>query len=129
MDMTELLNWTELNSCGSRWRNCWLKISGLKIERFLWWESWRTEITVFDEVEKGARLYRNLQQGAGNLNIKRVWLIKGNQICALRNLMYGKMQASRLTEIISFICISSTGAISFLIVSSFFPLYHKGWQM
>ena len=81
---TWLSYWTELNSCGSRWRNCWLKISGLKIERFLWWESWRPEITVFDEVEKGARLYRNLQQGTGNLNIKRLWLIKGNQICCIK---------------------------------------------
>ena len=84
LDTTEPLNWTELNNCGSRWRNCWLKKSGLKIERFLWWESWRPEVTVFDKVEKGARLHRNLQQGAGNLNIKRLWLIKDNQISCIK---------------------------------------------
>ena len=59
---------------------------------------------------EGARLYRSLQQGAGNLRIKRLLLIKENHISHIKGfsalLMYGKMQASRLTEIISFICIS-----------------------
>ena len=37
-------------------------------------------------VGEGARLYRSLQQGAGNLCIKRLLLIKENQISHIRDL-------------------------------------------
>jgi hypothetical protein len=57
------------------------------------------------------RLRRSLQQGAGNLNIKRWPLSNGDQVSCLKRfntfLLFGKMQESELSEIFSFICISA----------------------
>ena len=50
-----------------------------------------------------------LQQGAGNLNIKRLLLIKGKLNLSREEIelysMYGKMQVSGLAKIIYLICI------------------------
>ena len=37
-----------------------------------------------EKEREGARLYTSLQQGAGNLNIKRLLLIKENQISYMK---------------------------------------------
>ena len=62
-----------------------------------------------EKAREGARLYASLQQGAGNLNIKRLLLIKENQISCMKRfsalLCMGRH--TRLTEIISFLCISA----------------------
>ena len=68
--------------------------------------------------EERVRLYRSLQQGIGSLNIKRLLLIKENQIFQIKEFsvfvcvcvcvcIYGKIQESGPTEIIHFICISA----------------------
>ena len=50
----------------------------------------------------GVRLYRSLQQGTGSLNIKRLLLIKENQVSQeiWHFSMYGGMKEAGLTEII-----------------------------
>ena len=59
----------------------------------------------------GARFYRSLQHGAGSLSIKRLLLIKENQISQVKEfnpfLCIGEMEESRLTKIIPFIGISA----------------------
>ena len=42
------------------------------------------ERTLSEEVGGGPRLYRSLPQGSGNMNIKRLLLVKENQISCLK---------------------------------------------
>ena len=84
-----------------------------------------------EKEREGARLYTSLQQGAGNLNIKRLLLIKENQISYMKRfsalLCMGRH--TRLTEIISLICISAIwGKILLFDCSDPNSLYnHKSW--
>ena len=84
-----------------------------------------------EKAREGARLYASLQQGAGNLNIKRLLLIKENQISCMKRfsalLCMGRH--TRLTEIISFLCISAIWG-QILLFDCSHPNYlynHKSW--
>ena len=86
---------------------------------------------------RGARLDTSLQQGPGNMNIKRLLLIKRKLNLSHEEIqqssVYGKMQVSRFAEIVSFICICLSEASPFFIVhklssvdQSYPTLWHHG---
>ena len=87
-----------------------------------------------EKEREGARLYTSLQQGAGNLNIKRLLLIKETQVPCIKGfsafLCMGRYKHPGLLKLF-FMCIAS-------ILGQILPLdcscpsflgHHEGWWM